>query len=502
MSHRLESHSGRSLAESKVQTAAADLRSAGEECAQRRPGPETRSDFANDPAGAVAMMFGLMMFTVILFIGAAVDFGRWLNARDQTLSAIDASVLAAGRALQTGATEAAALALAQRYYDNNVETRIKVEDDTVRFVITNNGATVAAEGTAYIRTPFMGLGNVMKLPLFVASEAPEATTAHDTTSDVNREVSLMLDVSGSMCIPCSKRDDMKAAAKDLVEILMKNNGKSPYWAKVALVPFSGAVRPPSDIYAKVIDPNWPESRTFGGSSGSGSSGHGSWNTGGFSVTYDKTKCVAERTASNKFTDAAPGPGDYVMSTYNLDLNGDGVGECSLPEADTMRPLSDNKADVITAIDGLVTAQSTAGHIGTAWSYYFLSPKWNSVLPEASHALPYGTPKLRKFAVLMTDGEYNSEYDKLGLPVGLFGAGSSANGSNSAGQAVALCNQMKHDDIEIYTVGFDLGGNQTAIDTLKKCATDASKAYTVDTGDQLKQAFRDIAVRLSQLHISK
>ena len=191
-----------------------------------------------------------------------------------------------------------------------------------------------------------------------------------------------------------------------------------------------------------------------------------------------------------------------MATYNFDFDGDGVGQCSTPAADTMQPLNDNKAEVIAAIDGLVTASSTAGHIGTAWSYYFLSPKWNGVLPETAHAAPYGTPKLRKFAVLMTDGEYNTEYDKDGLRVGLIGAGSAGNGNNSSGQAIAICNQMKNDGIEVFTVGFDLGGNKTAINTLKNCATDASKAYTVETGDQLKQAFRDIAIRLTELHLSK
>ena len=62
--------------------------------------------------------------------------------------------------------------------------------------------------------------------------------------------------------------------------------------------------------------------------------------------------------------------------------------------------------------------------------------------------------------------------------------------------------MKAKGIIVYTVGFDLGGNQTAIDTLSGCATNSSKFYNADNGDQLKQAFRDIALKISQLYLSQ
>ena len=454
--------------------------------------------FAHDATGGVAITFSLTVFVIFLMIGGAIDFGRWLNARDQTLEAIDAAVLAAGRALQTGATDEVALALAKTYYDKNVEKRLRVEEDDIHFSVVNNGTTVAARGSAYIRTPFMSLATVSKLSLFNASEGSEATTARENYTNVNREVSLMLDVSGSMCMPCTKRDDMKAAAKDLVEILMKNNGKSPYWAKVALVPFSGDVRPSPQLYAKVTDPSWPSSRSIG----NGRNNRHRDDDDESQISYLRTACVGERVGNEKHSNAAPGPGAYVMATYNLDFNRDGQGDCYVAAEDTMRPLTDNKSSVLAAIDGLKTGGSTAGHVGTAWSYYFLSPQWNAVLPDTSHASDFGASKLRKFAVLMTDGEYNAVYDKDGIPAGFPGAGSSANGSSSSGQAIAICNQMKQDGIEVYTVGFDLGSNDNAINTLKNCASDKSRAYTVETGEQLKQAFRDIAIRLTELHLSK
>lgn len=54
--------------------------------------------------------------------------------------------------------------------------------------------------------------------------------------------------------------------------------------------------------------------------------------------------------------------------------------------------------------------------------------------------------------------------------------------------------MKAAGIAVYTVGFALGGSQTAIDTLRNCATSSGYFYNSTTGDELRQAFRDIASR--------
>jgi Flp pilus assembly protein TadG len=56
--------------------------------------------FRSDQSGNVAMVFGLMAIVLMVAIGAAIDIGRWLHARDQTVTAVDAAVLAGGRQLQ------------------------------------------------------------------------------------------------------------------------------------------------------------------------------------------------------------------------------------------------------------------------------------------------------------------------------------------------------------------------------------------------------------------
>jgi hypothetical protein len=61
--------------------------------------------------------------------------------------------------------------------------------------------------------------------------------------------------------------------------------------------------------------------------------------------------------------------------------------------------------------------------------------------------------------------------------------------------------MKAKGITVYTVGFQLD-TPTAEDTLKECASGPDKFYKAEDGEQLRLAFRDIALRLASLRLSQ
>jgi len=129
----------------------------------------------------------------------------------------------------------------------------------------------------------------------------------------------------------------------------------------------------------------------------------------------------------------------------------------------------------------------------------LSPSWASLWSSDAKPEAYGTENLRKIAILMTDGEYNTQYDSNGISAS---EGSAANGSSTS-QARSLCAAMKKKGLTIYTVGFELAGkNSESYQTLSQCSSDSTKFYDAKNGDQLKQAFRDIALKLSTLYLSK
>jgi hypothetical protein len=169
----------------------------------------------------------------------------------------------------------------------------------------------------------------------------------------------------------------------------------------------------------------------------------------------------------------------------------------------VQPLTSDKTTLLNAVSNLQAGGGTAGHLGTAWAWYTLSPNWNTLWPS-NGAAAYGSTNLQKIAILMTDGEYNTQYSSAGISVDQNYTSScpdAANGCSTA-QALSLCSAMKAKGIVVYTVGFGIGSNQTAVNTLTQCATDPTKFYNAADGTQLQQAFRDIAIKLSSLYLSK
>ncbi len=427
----------------------------------------------NDERGTVAMIFGLVAMAIVLFVGAAVDMGRWLHAHSHTKAAVDSAVLAAARTLQvTGGDTKAALLSARSYYKSNVQKRIKVMSDNIDFVVGDDNKTVTAEGTAYIRTPFLGIARIKRLALWSESGAENSSASSQIGSETGQqiEISIMLDTTGSM--QGQKLTDLKAAANDLLDIMLAEGRDN---VRIALAPFAESVRP-GNYLAQVR--------------GSRSSTVRVRDASGRQQTYALTPCVSERTGPNAYTDASPGSNSFVGAVYTRS------GNCT-PGASIV-PLTTDKARLTATINSLTASGTTAGHIGTAWAWYLLSPNWSSVWTGSSTPGSYGDTNVRKIAILMTDGEYNTQYDAAGILTSV-NSTSPINGYSNS-QARTLCSGMKQNGIEVYTVGFALDNN-TAIETLEHCATSDSTSYLAENGEQLRSVFRDIAIKLSPLRLT-
>jgi Flp pilus assembly protein TadG len=459
------------------------------------------ADFRFDQRGNVAIVWALMATLLMLAVGAAVDTGRWLHARDQTVAAVDAALLAGGRALQANATdEGAAIAAAQQFYTQNTATRLPVVSDTISFAVGNDGISMVANGTAYIQTMFLQIASIDRLPLVAEGQQPIAraqlaVTGGNDSQIQSLEISVMLDVTGSM--GGQKLQDLKDSATDLIKIVLLN-GLNNLPVKVGIVPFSEDIRLPNTAAINKArgTSNLPSTKSI--TTGSGRSQT--------TTTYYLSDCVVERAGNQKYTDAAPAAGQYVMAHYTTSSSG-GKGKCTVPSTAAIAPLTNDKSSLLTIVSNLKAAGGTAGHLGTAWAWYLLSPNWASLWPSSTPA-PYG-PTVKKIAILMTDGEYNTQYDSNGISVNQNSyptCSGAANGCSTT-QARALCTAMKQQGISVYTIGFDLGGNQTAIDTLSQCATAPAKPtdpvqfYNVTSGVQLQQAFHDIALKLTSLYLS-
>ena len=197
--------------------------------------------------------------------------------------------------------------------------------------------------------------------------------------------------------------------------------------------------------------------------------------------FAASACVVERDGSDAFTDAPP---DIAPLATAYTTPG---GVCR--SGGVVLPLSADKQEVRSAIDNLTAGGASAPHLGAAWAWYLLSPNWSSVF--STPVADYNDGKVKKFAVLMTDGEYNT----------IGGYQSNGNIALSSQTAVDTCNAMKAKGIVIYTVGFKLD-NQLAIDTLKACASNSQSSIRAEDGNQLRGAFQTIAMQINSLRISK
>ncbi len=407
--------------------------------------------YADDRRGTIAILFALLLTAVVSVVGGAVDYARWLSAKTTTLSAMDTAVLAGGRALLVGQSSAAAIDVAEKYYAKNKSQVLSV--DNVVFTVENMNEIVAVADSA-VATSLLGVAGIQQLHIRGEARAKVEVGAN---AGSHVEISMMLDTTGSMA--GSKMVSLKEAAIDLVNITIWSD-QSEFTSRVAVVPFAPYVNPGRDAFE--VAANY---------SPSGSSSN--------------RTCVKERSGDNRYTDAAPNAANGYFDYYT------GNWACN-PQA-TVLPLTADKQDLQQRINQMQPTGMTAGHLGTQWAWYALSPNFANVWPLASEPKPYSMltqmnennqPLLRKIAVIMTDGEYNQKYS----------------GSSSATQARAICANMKAAGIEVYTVGFAISEGGEADTTMEECASTTDHYYHADNGDALRSAFRDIALKIATLRL--
>ncbi len=510
-----------------------------------------------DECGSTAVITGVALFVIVFAVGVAIDFGRWHSARSATVAAVDAAVLAGARHLQLNPEDATgALAAATSYYKANVSSRLPLAADTIEFVLTDGNHSLTAKGRAALQSTFLNVMGIPEIELVSASGAGfgKADIQVGGSGGSNIEVAVMLDVTGSMCDdgigPCSssvKLDGLKKAAKLLVNTVVAED-QTKHSSRIALVPFSTRVRIDRDGQGGTLmkaltnlEPrhsywNYYCSGDWVGSGGSEASG--SWTCTAVDVAwvnyYRVNPCVSDRYRDDTgydTTDEAPGPGrwlnahggdrstlswdssDTPMTSWTGKTKADPSGTWNYSDggwcADTLEgneimPLTSNRSHLFDRIDSLQGYGATAGALGTAWAWYVLSPRWSSIWTGNSTPMSYedlktkqanGAPKGRKVAVLMTDGAFNTlrvnkDQDQQAV----------------SDVAVALCNNMKAQGIEIFTVGFaldQLTSAQRAIATatLRACGSGIDHFYDSLSVPQLESAFRDIAIRLSGLRLS-
>jgi Flp pilus assembly protein TadG len=248
-----------------------------------------------DRSGSILIPFGLSIAIVSGTIGGAIDFSRWYSAKRVTADAVDAAVLAGARALQLNpGNPQAAIDAANAFYQGNMAGRTELAVNTLTFTVVDNNQAITATGDAAIDATFLRIVGIKKLSIFntATSVYPKAKIIFGGQGGSNLEISLMLDVTGSMCDdgvgPCTsstKLTGLKNAATHLIDTVIPETQTGPYTSRMAIVPFSTRVRVGPDGGGGVpmklltdLNPLWSGHYRIctSWSGGGGSEGNGTW----------------------------------------------------------------------------------------------------------------------------------------------------------------------------------------------------------------------------------
>ena len=393
------------------------------------------SSFRDDERGATAMIFAISLFALVMMLGLAVDVARAIHTKTKISNALDGAALAAAKSLHDGRMSIADItALARRYFDTNVMLNFGTISD-FQATIDRDNSTVRLVATADVPTTFARIGGFDRVTF--------PTTAAAAFDPKDIELGLSLDVTGSMCDPCTKIDDLRTAASDMVDILMPANKTSSNKVRIALAPFAAGV-----------------------------------NAGSYAVpaTNKRTSdtCVFERDGINQATDAAPGAGGY------LKVAGDrGVTNTrnNCPSNAEVTALSDDNGALKRAIGRLQERRQhrrPPGHrLGLVHGVAGM------VVRVARRRPPH---RLRR----QEDHQGGRADDRRCLQHLRWAVRSQLQQRLRAGARTRrtspdrLCQNMKDKDVKVYSIGFKLD-DARAENVLRDCASSALTFYRAEDG---------------------
>ena len=502
--------------------------------------------FARSKRGGLSLTMGLAMLPISFMAMGATDFARGTMVKSSLQDALDAATLTVGKS--TATSPAAIQSMGQTMLAANLKSYPDTHLVSSTFTLDSNGKITS--GATASMTP-------MVADVFGAS-ALSVTASSEVVRGVNKlEIAMVLDNTGSMA--GSKLSLLKTAAADFVDTLSQAAARSsdPTVVKIGLVPFSmtvnvgstyktaawmdqNAASPINDqLFAshanrftlfQQMGVNWAgcvESRQqpydvqetapttatpatlftpFFAPDEPGSTSTQTWNGMTWYNSYLNDVTTSTSWSVRQGYLAKYNTTTFVKTGTNTSTNytyGPNAG-CSLQP---LVRLTTDWTGLKSGITGMNAVGDTNIPMGLEWGWHLLSPN----TPFADGAA-YGTPKLTKVVVLMTDGQNqntsnsnsNASYysgdgyiwqNRLGI----------SSGTNSQRQTALdsrltlLCTNMKAQNIVLYMVRVDV--QDTNYGVLKGCATTPDKFYDVQDATQLDSVFNAIAGAIQNLRIS-
>ena len=439
--------------------------------------------FKADQSGSTAAIFGLALLPLLGAVGGALDYSRAAGMASQMQRAVDGAALAIVRE-PPGATPADIQAQGSRYVESGVKG-----DGSFRLgdvVATRVGATVTVTASGTVKSMVMQL---FGRPMMPVAATAKATWGTGTAKGAGRiELALVLDNTGSMADTIGgrrKMDELQTAAKNLLRDL-RTLADGEDKVRVAVVPFDTEVRLDAGTYR-----NKPWFR---------------WTDGSDRAAW--TGYVFDRYGRFATSDAAPSGGDSLYpaprdTEYRTNA---AMGRISRADLAPMRGLA-SMADysaysaTVATVDAMRPRGYTDIALGVTWGTATLSAS-----EPFTEAAPAGTSGVKKFMVVLTDGNntanhvdgvlYNAECRDCMTAAARSVADETITARIDAGTAAA-CSSAKTAGIEVFTIKL-LQGNDAL---LGACASDAGHYFNVQNAGELTKAFDSILNAISSTRLT-
>ncbi len=418
---------------------------------------------AADRLGNVAVTFALVLTPVTASVGGALDYTRTYTIGAEIQSALDTGVLAAASLSQTRDAET----VVRAYVEAAIAEHRGVIETLVVTVSPNvalNARTVAAQATVTVPTVLLGVAGVDRLTMSRDSEATEQMR--------NLEISLVLDVSGSMS--GSKIEALREAAAEFVQVVM--SGEVSDMTSISIIPYNGGVRLPDYVNAQLIS---------GGSSNAQRSG------------------CPEYGEDHPIVLQPPANGLDWLQWQGRDQHGSRNSAFCPEQNEASVFLRNNQANLLALIEDLDAGGNTGLDIATAWGSRALDPVWRGRLGGnfADRPVNYDDPSTIKALVVMTDGaataqirNYWDDDDDRWRNYNMYAAAQSRTNMAQA------CDEAEARGVDIYTIAFQLSGS-TNRDLMRGCASHPDNYFQVEDMD-IAAAFSAIAADLNTLRLSR
>ncbi|MDG4647415.1 pilus assembly protein TadG-related protein [Roseibacterium sp. SDUM158017] len=488
-------------------------------------GPNLMKSFVHREDGTITT-FALLIFVLMVAVGGiAVDIMRYETQRAQLQYTLDRAVLAAASVTQP----LNPVDVVENYFDvsglQNYRLNVNVDQGV-------NYRRVNAYAELEINTLFMHMFGVRVLT------SPAEGAAEEIIPNV--EVSLVLDVSGSMRFNdedgMPRIDRLRPAARSFVTRVLE--GDRFETTTISIVPYAGQVNPGSAIF-----------NSAGGTRMYVEYQDADGNTVTELRDHPRSSCI-ELDTSDFSSPAIPQGGSFAQVPHfhnwaidnpTMDwgwcpLEGDSsVGENS----SAIYYLSNSETVLHNYIDRMRLHDGTGTHYGMLWGMWLLDPGSNWAVQQLSSAgivpaefndrpATYDDPETLKVVVLMTDGNITDQIrpnfiDRTQAPISATDTGdiflnhteelahqSSSGDCNGQGcrttssyrnqnlqNFYAACDTARANDIIVFTIAFDAGSNGET--EMRNCASSPAHYYDV-RGSELDAAFQSIAGAINQLRL--